>query len=146
SASPWGIAAAPDGHLWFTETTIDRIGRIAPAELTISPTSVEPDLQIVADLVGFGFADGAAVTIGGLDTAAYFFDETHMEVGTPILPPGTLNEVRVVKPNGALSVRRGGLLVDFLDMPQDDPFHDFVETIVRRGVTVGCGGGNYCRD
>jgi hypothetical protein len=33
---------------------------------------------------------------------------------------------------------------DFLDVPQIDPFHDYVEKIVREGVTAGCGGGNYC--
>jgi hypothetical protein len=29
---------------------------------------------------------------------------------------------------------------------QDDPFHGFVETLIRSGVTAGCGGGGYCRD
>ncbi|HKD16865.1 MAG TPA: S8 family serine peptidase [Thermoanaerobaculia bacterium] len=34
--------------------------------------------------------------------------------------------------------------VDFLDVPPADPFHDFVNTVARNGVTAGCGGGNYC--
>jgi hypothetical protein len=31
AANPWGIAAGPDGNLWFTEMTRDRIGQITPA-------------------------------------------------------------------------------------------------------------------
>ncbi len=27
-----------------------------------------------------------------------------------------------------------------------DNFHDFVEKLIRNGVTAGCGGGNYCRN
>ena len=30
-AVPFGIAAGPDGNLWFTELSGDRIGRITPA-------------------------------------------------------------------------------------------------------------------
>ncbi|MDQ0940162.1 hypothetical protein [Streptomyces sp. V1I1] len=28
---PFGTAAGPDGALWFTESTVDRIGRITTA-------------------------------------------------------------------------------------------------------------------
>ena len=37
--------------------------------------------------------------------------------------------------------------VDFLDVPPIHPFHDFVDTIARYGITVGCGDGTiYCPD
>jgi hypothetical protein len=37
--------------------------------------------------------------------------------------------------------------VDFLDVPPIHPFHDFVDTIARDGITVGCGDGTtYCPD
>ena len=32
----------------------------------------------------------------------------------------------------------------FLDVPPTNPFHDFVNTVARNGVTAGCGGGDYC--
>ena len=32
----------------------------------------------------------------------------------------------------------------FNDMPTDNPQFQFVEALVRSGVTAGCGGGNYC--
>jgi hypothetical protein len=33
---------------------------------------------------------------------------------------------------------------EFYDVPQNDPFHDVIHTIAIDGITVGCGGGNYC--
>jgi hypothetical protein len=34
----------------------------------------------------------------------------------------------------------------FDDVPTSHPFHQFVEALVRSGITAGCGGGNYCPD
>jgi hypothetical protein len=34
--------------------------------------------------------------------------------------------------------------VDFLDVGASHPYRNFVNTLVRNGVTAGCGGGNYC--
>src|SRR5262249_20921863 len=35
-------------------------------------------------------------------------------------------------------------LADFSDVSEADPLHSWVETIIRNGITAGCGGGNYC--
>ena len=32
----------------------------------------------------------------------------------------------------------------FADVPCSSPFAPFINELVRRGVTAGCGGGNYC--
>ena len=40
----------------------------------------------------------------------------------------------------------GGFFADFSDVPLPDPFHTFIEKVFRKGITAGCGGGNYCRD
>jgi hypothetical protein len=32
----------------------------------------------------------------------------------------------------------------FDDVPASSPFCPFIEELVRRGITTGCGGGNYC--
>jgi hypothetical protein len=32
----------------------------------------------------------------------------------------------------------------FLDVPADHPFYTFIGKLAARGVTLGCGGGNYC--
>jgi hypothetical protein len=36
------------------------------------------------------------------------------------------------------------IVVDFLDVPTSHPFHSFVISIARAGITAGCGGGNFC--
>jgi hypothetical protein len=52
----------------------------------------------------------------------------------------------VVRGDGSFSIGPAVWFSDFADVPQADPFHDFVERIFRRGITAGCTGGNYCRD
>jgi hypothetical protein len=34
--------------------------------------------------------------------------------------------------------------INFLDVPSNDPFYDDIGKLAARGVTVGCGSGNYC--
>jgi subtilisin-like proprotein convertase family protein len=34
--------------------------------------------------------------------------------------------------------------INFLDVPSNDPFYDDIGKLSARGVTVGCGNGNYC--
>jgi hypothetical protein len=52
--------------------------------------------------------------------------------------------VRVTNPGGRSGVLANGFFADFLDLDSLNPFHDYVESIVRAGITAGCGGGNYC--
>ena len=35
---------------------------------------------------------------------------------------------------------------DFLDVPQIDRFHDYVEKIFRKGITAGCAASSYSPD
>ena len=49
-------------------------------------------------------------------------------------------------PDVGTSTLPGGYLADFLDVPQGDIFHDYVEKVFRKGITAGCGQGNYCRN
>jgi outer membrane protein assembly factor BamB len=34
----------------------------------------------------------------------------------------------------------------FADVPPSNPFYGFIERLAQRGITVGCGGGNFCPD
>ncbi len=43
----------------------------------------------------------------------------------------------MTNPDATLALHQGAWLADFLDVPQADPFHDFVEQIVRHGITSG---------
>ncbi|MFY9550991.1 MAG: S8 family serine peptidase, partial [Thermoanaerobaculia bacterium] len=60
--------------------------------------------------------------------------------------PGTTMKLSVVDSIPGCSAPEASKLIsaDFLDVPPAHPFHDFVNTVARHGVTAGCGGGNYC--
>ena len=63
--------------------------------------------------------------------------------------PGTTMLLSVVESAVACSspAATAKVQVDFLDVPPIHPFHDFVNTIARNGITVGCGDGTtYCPD
>ncbi len=63
--------------------------------------------------------------------------------------PGTTMTLQVTESAGepCASLPATALVqVDFLDVPPEHPFHDFVSTIARAGVSVGCGGGAFCPD
>jgi predicted extracellular nuclease len=60
-----------------------------------------------------------------------------------------------VAPNGGSTIRSDTLTIgghtftvyqgfDFLDVPSNYPFYDDIGKLAARGVTVGCGSGNYC--
>ena len=79
----------------------------------------------------------------------------------PYSPPQTCNYCYVVRIDAATrpvlhweaSVQEGPLVfttrtmhvgATFVDVPPSSPFYRFVERIVHRGATEGCGGGAYC--
>ncbi len=64
----------------------------------------------------------------------------------PALAAGELHDVTLTNPDLQSGTLLGGWFADFLDVPQGDIFHAYVEKLIRNGVTAGCGGGNYCRN
>ena len=69
---------------------------------------------------------------------------THIDASTPMLAPGTLNDVTVTNPSSLSGTISAGFLADFTDVPQDNIFHDDVEKVFRAGITAGCGAGAFC--
>lgn len=104
-------------------------------------------------IAGIGFLPGASVKIGGvLAQDVDVLSPTEIHATTPPLSPGTLNDVVVTNPASAASspldsaLLPDGWLADFVDVPQGDPLQPFVESLVRNGITAGCGAGAYCRN
>jgi hypothetical protein len=79
---------------------------------------------------------GGAIA-GGQGTAAITLDAG---------APGTTMVLQVTETNAACvsPAATATIQVDFLDAPPAYPFHDFVDTIARNGITAGCGIGVYC--
>ncbi len=96
------------------------------------------------NLVGNQFDPGATVTIGGVSATASVTSSTRIGATTPGRNAGALYDVVVTNPGNPPAVLTKGWFADFLDVPQASPYHAPVETIIRDGITSGCGGGNYC--
>jgi uncharacterized protein (DUF1800 family) len=95
------------------------------------------------NLVGNQFSPSATVTIGGHGVGAVVNSSTLIKVTSPSLSAGALYDI-VVNNGGPASVLPKGWFSDFADVPESSAFHASVETILRDGITAGCGGGNYC--
>jgi len=94
-------------------------------------------------LVGNQFSPGATVTVGGVGVSAIVTSSTLIKATSPSLTAGALYDI-IVNNGGPASVLPKGWFSDFGDVAQASPFHAPVETIIRDGITSGCGGGNYC--
>ena len=111
----------------------------------VLPTSGRASVRTLIDIMGTGFQDEPTVTIGGAAASGVSLVDSHNLIAlTPPLSPGTLNDVVVSDPGS--STLPAAFFADFLDVPHLDIFHDFVETIFRRGITIGYGNGNFGRD
>ncbi len=150
AAGPYPIAVTnPDGQSnssVFSILTITGSGE-PPTVSSVEPTSGPASGGTSVELGGSGFAFSASIEFGGVAAPfASISSGVSAEATTPALPPGALHDVTVKISDTLEGTLPGGFFADFLDVPQDDIFHDDVETLIRSSVTAGCGGGNYCRD
>jgi ELWxxDGT repeat protein len=100
-----------------------------------------------ATVTGLGLVPGATFALDGDPASNIEFGTPAYITGvTPPLAPGTLNDLTLTSPGDPDVVVPDAFFADFLDVSQTHPFHDFVEALVRGGVTAGCTGGNYCPD
>ena len=79
---------------------------------------------------------------GGTITAGQTTRQIVFDAG----PAGTTMHCTVIEStNGCLSpLASKNIQVDFNDVPPSNTYHDFVDTVARNEITVGCGNGNYC--
>ncbi len=117
-----------------------QVNQIAPSS---GPAFDTADIH----LVGAHFQDGATVAVGGTPaTGVSVSSDTDASATVPVLFPGTLNDVVLTNPDASSGTLKNGWFADFLDVPQDDPIHAYVESVVRNHVAAGFGSGVYGRD
>ena len=117
----------------------------APAPSSISPTSGSGGTCLVVAGVHFGVSpsvffagpSGSGASVIGIDSRT-------IRAIAPPLTPATLYDVVVENPDVSTGTLPKAWFADFLDVNSINPFHDFVESVFRAGITAGCGGGNYC--
>ncbi len=139
----------PDGQSRTSVVPLLTIGAgpPGPAVTAITPTSGDAATLTPFSVTGTDFVAGASISIGGVPaTGVVVTGPTAASATTPALSPGTLNDVTLVNPDTQSGTLYAGWFADFVDVPQADIFHSYVENIFRNGITAGCVPGSYCRD
>ena len=111
---------------------------------SISPTFGPPEGGNLFTIAGTDFQDGATVTVGGLPaTDVSVNSPVQISARAPALPAGSLGDVTVTNPDTTVGTLSKGYVANFLDVPQNNTFHQYVTTLVRNGITAGVGNGLY---
>ncbi|MHB8645916.1 MAG: virginiamycin B lyase family protein [Thermomicrobiales bacterium] len=101
---PTGIAAGPDGNIWFTEFNGNNIGRatIAPPIVTAAAPAVGGTTGgTTVTLTGANFLAGATVTFGGIQgTNVTVVSDTQITVTAPAHPVAATVDLVVTNPGG----------------------------------------------
>ncbi|HEY2798181.1 MAG TPA: S-layer homology domain-containing protein [Thermoanaerobaculia bacterium] len=118
---------------------------LALGDVAIAPPSGDGGGAEVS-ITGESFQDGAVLTIGGIGALGVSVAPGLITATTPALQAGSVNDVVIANPDGTTGSIAQGFFADFGDVPQDHPFHSFVESLFRAGVTAGCGGDLFCVD
>jgi hypothetical protein len=125
-------ATAPDG-------STSELGQ--EIVISSSPDGADASGGDLVSIRGSYFQAGATVTFGVTPAASVNVqNETTVTAGTPALPAGTVHDI-VVTSGGLTGRLRNGYAAFF-----NDDSSPFPSTLNTNGVTVGCGGGNYCGD
>jgi len=113
---------------------------------TAGPVRVRPGDPVQIHGGIFPVGEVPSVLIGGVAASnVHLLDQENITAATPPdLAPGTLNEIIIVLPDGTQASLEKAWMADFLDVPQSDRRHEFVERVFRAGLMDGCGGGNFC--
>ena len=109
----------------------------------MTPSSGPADGGRALQIFGTDFEEPLTLTIGGL-AADFDFQSDHLLYATsPLLAPGTVNDVVVTTPDGTTGTLVNGWVSDFLDVPENHLFHTHVTQLISNAITVGIGGGLY---
>ena len=141
-----GLTLAPGASV--TATATDASGNTSEFSqrfiVSATPPSTNPPGNGPMTLSGFNFLPGATATVGGLPaTNVVVNNYNQMTLTSPMLPPGTLNDITVTNTDTSAATLPNGWIVDFLDVPESHLFNVWVNRLVRNEITVGVGGGLY---
>jgi hypothetical protein len=115
--------------------------RIVLSSLPLTGDTGGSPLQIQ----GMQFANGATVTVGGVSaTNVQWVAPTFITAQAPALPAGSINNLVVTNPSGLSGTLPNGYVSLFADVDPGSGFRSYIGGLVANGLTVGCGGPNYC--
>ncbi len=151
-------ATIPDDAGNYDVVVTDFVGQSltsTAASLTVNASPAAPTITAPVSVAVASTGNAASVVSnggsvwnwtlsGGTITGGQGTNQLTFDAG----PAGTTMLLTVTETNSGCTspVATFVVQVDFLDVPPGDPFHDYVITVARNGITAGCGGGNYCRN
>jgi hypothetical protein len=113
--------------------------------VTSSPLVGPPAGGAELSLTGMLFEPTATVTVGGVAGTSYVFsNDTSATVLAPALPPGSINDITLTDGSGLFGTLPRGYVSQFSDVDITGTFSPYIGGLVANGLTVGCGGANYC--
>jgi len=116
-----------------------------PEISAIRPISGPSSGGTAVSIFGTNFATGATVTVGDASaTGVTLIDPTQIDALTPALTPGSVNDVVISVPGQGAVTLDGAFFAQFNDVPSTHQFAAAIAKMRRKGITTGCGGGNYC--
>jgi serine protease AprX len=136
-----GLDPNPANNSAQVQTTVSACPFAAPTIQAPLSVPADTDGLTATSTSGAGHTDTWLLT-GGTITDGQGSSTLTFQSGAA----GTLMLLEMTDSLGACEVAATSVLigVDFGDVPPADPFHDFIQTVLRNGVTGGCGGGDYC--
>ncbi|HEX4439799.1 MAG TPA: FG-GAP-like repeat-containing protein [Thermoanaerobaculia bacterium] len=118
-------------------------------ETTQAPVIVAPDTArvgatgLVASVAYHGGSRYNWTLLGGTLTGGQGTSQVTFDAGAP----GTAMRLSVVEQpitNCVSPEADATVLVDFADVPPENPFHAAIAVVTAHGITAGCGGGQFC--
>jgi photosystem II stability/assembly factor-like uncharacterized protein len=147
-AGPVRLAIDSGGRRLFAATSagvydLEVSSAAAPELLSVDPGSGSAAGGAAVTVHGDHLTAGAMLSIGGTPASSVTVGSDSISA---ILPPGRpgVAAVRVTNPDTQFDENPSGFVYDFLDVPPEEISHDAVVHLASRGVTVGCGGGDFC--
>jgi uncharacterized repeat protein (TIGR01451 family) len=128
-----------------TATASTVIGLTDPPPITVAKSVAIGATGIPASVPFHSGSSYAWTLTGGTITSGQGTNQITFDAG----PPGTTMTLEVVESGQACNSLPGEahVQVDYLDVPPAHPFHDYVNSIARNGITVGCHDGTvFCPD
>ncbi len=99
--------------------------------------------QVALD--GMLFEPTGTVTFGGTPGTNYSYQgNTSVLVDAPALSPGSIVDVTMTGASGLSGTLPRGYVAQFSDVDLNSGFSPYIGGLVANGLTVGCGGSNYC--
>ena len=96
-------------------------------------------------LDGMLFEAGGSVDFSGTPGTAYsYLGNTSVQITAPALIPGSIVDLTLHDPSGLSGTLPRGYVAQFSDVDINGTFSPYIGGLVANGLTVGCGGPNYC--